>query len=64
MQDLCPTCSALRNDWIQAVRRWRALERSIADVRHKEAARLDQERRFEAFIQRQRTCKDCSRSEA
>jgi hypothetical protein len=63
MEQLCPTCAALRREWLDAIEKWSAVTRLSNDAEQEAAARLDEHRAFCKYIEWHYACKECSRTE-
>jgi hypothetical protein len=64
MEHLCPTCAALRLEWLDAIDKLSAVIRSSDDPQLEEAARLDEHNAFCKYIEWHRVCKECSRTDS
>jgi hypothetical protein len=62
MEHLCPTCAALRREWLDAIEKWSAATLSD-DIERTVAARLDEHRAFCKYIELHHACKECTRTE-
>ena len=58
MEQLCPTCAALRREWLDAIEKWLVVRRSSNDSGQEIAARLDEHRAFCKYIEWHHACKD------
>ena len=62
MEHLCPTCAALRSEWLEAIEKWSAVKRSN-DLEQELAGRLAEQRAFCNYVERHHACEECIRLE-